>query len=51
MRDIEKPADLLAYLRETRRVAPERCPRIQILAGGVPKKRYWSNAPTAKPGS
>jgi 5-methylthioribose kinase len=33
--DIEDPAALLAYLRETGRIAPRENPRIRVLAGGV----------------
>lgn len=33
--DIEQPEALLAYLRETGRIAPEERPGIQVLAGGV----------------
>lgn len=33
--DIESPAPLLAYLRETGRIAPDESPSIQTLAGGV----------------
>jgi aminoglycoside phosphotransferase (APT) family kinase protein len=33
--DIERPDDLLAYLRATGRVAPDESPRVQTLAGGV----------------
>ena len=33
--DIERPGDLLAYLRETGRIAPDETPRFQTLGGGV----------------
>src|SRR5215467_11341952 len=33
--DIEKPVDLVTYLRETGRIAPEELPNIQVPAGGV----------------
>src|SRR3954471_353856 len=33
--DIEQPGALVAYLRETGRIAPDEEPRIEVLAGGV----------------
>lgn len=33
--DIEQPAALIDYLRETSRIAPDESPRVQRLAGGV----------------
>jgi aminoglycoside phosphotransferase (APT) family kinase protein len=33
--DIERPGDLLAYLRETGRIAPDETPHFQTLGGGV----------------
>lgn len=33
--DIEQPGALVAYLRETARIAPTEAPRIQVMAGGV----------------
>lgn len=33
--NIEQPAELIAYLRETGRIGPEEVPRIEVLAGGV----------------
>src|SRR5438132_10367595 len=33
--DIEKPDELLAYLRRTARIAGDETPRITVLAGGV----------------
>lgn len=33
--DIERPGDLLAYLRGTGRIAPDETPRFQTLGGGV----------------
>src|SRR3954464_13347838 len=33
--DIERPGELVSYLRETGRIAADETPRVQVLAGGV----------------
>jgi 5-methylthioribose kinase len=44
--DIEDPAALLAYLRDTGRVAPDEQPKILTLAGGVSNKTVLVERPT-----
>jgi aminoglycoside phosphotransferase (APT) family kinase protein len=39
--DIEDPTALLAYLRQTGRIAPAEQPRIRILQGGVSNRTVW----------
>jgi aminoglycoside phosphotransferase (APT) family kinase protein len=43
--DIEQPAALIAYLRETARIAPDESPRIEILAGGVSNRTVLVERP------
>lgn len=43
--DIENPAALTAYLRETGRIAPAESPAIQVLAGGVSNKTVLVTRP------
>jgi aminoglycoside phosphotransferase (APT) family kinase protein len=46
--DIEQPAALLAYLRESGRVAPDESPRVEILAGGVSNRTVLVSRPTGE---
>ena len=43
--DIERPADLLAYLRVTERIAPDEEPAIRVLAGGVSNRTVLVERP------
>jgi 5-methylthioribose kinase len=46
--DIEDPAALVAYLRDTGRVAPDETPAVHTLAGGVSNKTVLVERPTGE---
>ena len=46
--DIERPEELLAYLRNTQRIAPDEVPAINVLAGGVSNRTVLVERPTGE---
>lgn len=46
--DIEQPSALLAYLRETGRIAPDETPEIRRLSGGVSNRTVWVRRPSGE---
>src|SRR5258706_5364735 len=46
--DIERPGALVAYLRETARIAPNESPRIEVLAGGVSNRTVLVERPSGE---
>src|SRR5215210_8750615 len=46
--DIERPADLLRYLRGTGRIAPDECPAVGVLAGGVSNRTVLVERPSGE---
>src|SRR5690349_1878151 len=46
--DIEDPSALVAYLRETQRIAPDETPTVRPLPGGVSNKTVLVERPTGE---
>lgn len=46
--DIERPGDLLAYLREQGRIGPDERPRLQVLGGGVSNRAVLVERPNGE---
>ena len=46
--DIEQHGQLVAYLRETGRIAPNETPQVRTLAGGVSNRTVWVQRPSGE---
>ena len=46
--DIEQPDQLIAYLRERKRIAPDAQPTMRVLEGGVSNKTVWLDLPSGE---
>src|SRR6478752_5992363 len=46
--DIERPEELVSYLRETGRIGADETPRVQVLAGGVSNRTVLVERPSGE---
>lgn len=46
--DIERPGELVSYLRETGRIAADETPRVEVLAGGVSNRTVLVERPSGE---